>query len=477
VSERDRASPNLVLAVLSLAALTYAVLSSSVVPALPTIQHELHATETGVSWLLSGFLLSASAATSIIGRLGDMYGKDRALLWTLVVLAAGTLLAALSHTLALLIVARVIQGTSGGLFPLAMGVVRDEFPRHRVAGGIGIISATMGVGGGLGIVGGAIVIEHLSYHWLFWIPLGVIIPTALLTWRFVPPSPVRVPGRIDWLPASLMVMGITDVLLALTMTATWGWVSLRTLGLMGAGLLACVAWVAAERRSPNPIVDMNMMKIRGVWTTNAVAFLLGAGMYSSFFIIPQIAQLPKSTGFGFGASVVDSGLYLLPSTGLMFAVSMLIGRMISRSGARPPLLAGICFTTASFAMLSVAHRHPYDIIIATCLLGIGMGLAFAALGALVVAAVPPEQTGVATGMNTVMRTLGGALGGQISATMIAAHVARGEPLVTGFTDTFIMATGFLIVCLGAGLLIPTERERTPAPARVPRRRVLARGSA
>jgi MFS family permease len=476
VSEREHSSPNLLLAVLSLAALTYAVLSSSVVPALPTIQHELHATETGVSWLLSGFLLSASAATSIIGRLGDIYGKDRALLWTLVVLAAGTLLAAVSHTLALLIVARVIQGASGGLFPLAMGVVRDEFPARRVAGGIGVISATMGVGGGLGIVGGALVIQHLSYHWLFWIPLGVIVPTALLTWRCVPPSPVRVPGRIDWLPASLMVMGITDVLVALSMTTSWGWLSLRTLGLMGAGLLSCCAWVAAEKRSPNPIVDMEIMKIRGVWTTNAVAFLLGAGMYSSFFIIPQIAQLPKSTGFGFGASVVASGLYLLPSTALMFVVSMLIGRLSARTGSRPPLLAGIAFTTASFAMLSLAHGHPYDILIATCLLGIGMGLAFAALGALVVAAVPPEQTGVATGMNTVMRTLGGALGGQISATMIAAHTANGEPLVTGFTDTFVMATGFLVVCLLAGLLIPTG-ERAPPRIAPARRGLLAREGA
>src|ERR1019366_55303 len=146
--------------VLSLAGLAYAVLSSAVIPALPTIQHSLHTSETGVTWLLTGYLLSASVGTAIIGRLGDMYGKERMLLFTLVVLAAGTLLAAVSNSLGLLIVARVIQGTGGGIFPLAFAIVRDEFPRERVAGSIGLMSSILGVGGGVGIVTGGLIVEH-----------------------------------------------------------------------------------------------------------------------------------------------------------------------------------------------------------------------------------------------------------------------------------------------------------------------------
>jgi MFS family permease len=199
---------------------------------------------------------------------------------------------------------------------------------------------------------------------------------------------------------------------------------------------------------------MTMMRIRGVWTTNASAFLLGAGMYASFIVIPQIAQLPKSTGFGFGASVVVSGLYLLPSTIGMTILGLCAGRISARFGSRSALLAGTAFSTASFALLAVAHSHPYDLLIAAGLLGIGVGLAFAALGNLIVQAVSPHQTGVASGMNTVMRTLGGALGGQLSATFIAAHMIRGQPAVTGFTETFWMATGFLLVCLLAGVLVP-----------------------
>ena len=166
-----RSHPNVTLAVLALGGMSYAMLSSLVVPALPTMQHDLHTTETGIAWLLTGYLLAASVGTSIIGRLGDMYGKERLLLWTLGVLAAGTVLAAASSSLIPIIIGRVIQGVGGGIFPLAFGIVRDEFPREQVAGAIGLLSAILGVGGGIGIVLAGVIIQHLSYHWLFWIPL------------------------------------------------------------------------------------------------------------------------------------------------------------------------------------------------------------------------------------------------------------------------------------------------------------------
>jgi MFS family permease len=214
-------------------------------------------------------------------------------------------------------------------------------------------------------------------------------------------------------------------------------------------------------RSREPLIDMTMMRVRGVWTTNAAAFLLGAGLYASFVVFPQFAQLPKSTGFGFGASVVASGLYLLPATIGMTILGLNAGAISARFGSRKALLAGTVFATASFAMLAIAHEHPYELLIAAALLGIGIGLAFAALGNLIVQAVPAEQTGVASGMNNVMRTLGGALGGQLSATFIADHMANGLPTVTGFTETFLMATGFLVLCFGAGLLVPKALGSAP----------------
>jgi EmrB/QacA subfamily drug resistance transporter len=461
----QRVQPNVILAVLSLAALTYAILSSAVIPALTTIQHSLHASETGITWLLTGFLLSASVGTAIIGKLGDMYGKQRLLVWTLLILAAGTLLAALADSLPVLTVGRIIQGVAGGIFPLAFAIVRDEFPADRVAGSIGLMSAILGIGGGLGLVVGGLIDEHLSWHWLFWIPLPVMLAAAFCTWRYIPESQVRSPGRVNWAAAALMTTGVSCLLIAIAQTTAWGWTGLRTLALLAAGLAICGLWILVELRSRNPLIDMAMMRVRGVWTANLVAFLLGAGLYSMFLLLPQLAQLPLSTGFGYGASVVAAGLYLLPCALGMGALASLAGRVERRFGSRRALIAGAAVSAAACGWLALDSRHPYDMLLSSALLGVGIGLAFAALGNLIVQAVPPYQTGVASGMNTVLRTLGGALGGQIAATFVAAGTVHGLPALTGFTRTFAMSALFLACCAVAGVLIPTRGPAvTPLPS-------------
>jgi EmrB/QacA subfamily drug resistance transporter len=455
--------PKLILSVLAIAGVSYSMLSSAVIPALTPLEHTLHSSENDVAWLLTGYLLSASVGTAILGRLGDMYGKERLLLVTLVLLSIGTLISALSTSLEVMVAGRVIQGAGGGIFPLAFGIVRDEFPAEEVPGSIGILSSILGVGGGVGIVLGGLIIEHLNYHWLYWIPLVITVLAALATWRFVPESPVRVPGRVNWLAAALMTVGFSCVLIAISETIAWGWGSPKTLGLLAAGLAASAVWIAVELRSDVPLIDMAMMRVRGVWTTNLVAFLLGAGMYASFLLYPQFAQLPKSTGFGFGASVVVAGLYLLPAAVLMSLMGTFAGRVAHRFGSKRAVIAGSAVTAVAFGWLAAFHAHPFDMLISAALLGVGIGLAFAALGNLIVQAVPPEQTGVATGMNTVMRTLGGALGGQIAATLVADNVAHGLPTVTGFTASFSLEAAFLVAAVVAGVLVP---ERAAQRARL-----------
>jgi MFS family permease len=280
VEHPERSHPNVTLTVLSVAGLSFALLSSAVVPALPTIQHSLHTSENGVAWILTAYLLSASVGTAILGRLGDMYGKERVLVWTMVVLAAGVLLAGLASSLSLLIVARAIQGAGGGVFPLAFGIIRDEFPREKVAGSIGLMSAILGIGGGIGIVVGALIVQYLSWHWLFWLPFIVVVLATIGIWRFVPESPVRVPGRINWTAAALMSGGMTAVLIAVSETTVWGWGGTKTIVLLAGGGLLCVAWVLVELRSSEPLIDMGLMRVRAVWTANVTAFLLGAGMYA-----------------------------------------------------------------------------------------------------------------------------------------------------------------------------------------------------
>jgi MFS family permease len=449
----SRAQTGVILAVLSLAGLGYALLSTVVLPALPVLQRDLHASTTGASWVLTAFLLSASVSTAIFGRLGDMFGKERLLLAALVILADATLLAAVSSSLGMLIVARILQGTSGGIFPLAYGIVRDEFPAERIVGSIGLMSSILGVGTGAGVVVGGLIVEHLSWHWLFWAPLIPTVVAVFATWWFVPPSPVRVPGRVNWPAAALMVAGIGAIMIAVSETTTWGWGSAKTIGLLLGGGAICALWITVEVRSEQPLIDMTMMRIRTVWSANLAAFLLGAGMISGFLLVPQFTQLPR--GVGFGSSVFVSGLYLLPVTLVMALLGTVAGAVARRFGANRALLAGSLLTTAGFAVLWAAHAHPWEVLLWSTLLGIGLGLGYSALPNLIVAAVPPHQTGAAGGMNTVLRLLGGAISGQVASTFVADHIGRGGiPTVTGFTDTFAMSTVLMVICTLAVLLVP-----------------------
>jgi EmrB/QacA subfamily drug resistance transporter len=451
--------------VLALGGISYALLQSLVAPALPDIQRALHTSENSVGWILTAYLLSASVATPIIGRFGDIHGKERVLIIVLAMLAAGTLVSAVASSLALIVFGRVIQGAGGGIFPLAFAIIRDEFPRERVAGGIGLMSALLGIGGGAGVVFAGVIVAHLSYHWLFWFPLVAIVAAMIATWRYVPESPVRAPGEINWLAATLMSIGLAAVLLAVSQTTSWGWGSARTLGLLSAGLAVMVAWVVAELRSREPLVDMRMMRLRGVWTTNAVALLLGVGMYSAFILLPQLVQAPTSTGYGFGASVTAAGIFLLPATMAILIIGQLAGRLERRFGSKPPLLAGAASAALCFVLLTVAHGERWEIYVASGLLGIGIGLAFAAMANLIVEAVPPEQTGVATGMNTVTRTVGGAFGAQLAATILAGHLGVGSySTESGFTLAFAMCAVALVCGLVVGLRIPSTARAGRRPS-------------
>jgi MFS family permease len=385
-----------------------------------------------------------------------MFGKEHTLVATLAVLCLGTLLAALANSIPLLIAARVIQGSGGAIFPLAFGIIRDEFPPHRAAQGIALISAILGIGGGLGIILAGPIISLLDYHWIFWLPLAVLVAATVATALFIPESPVKSPGRVDWLGALLLSGWLVLLLLGITQSSEWGWGDPRVLALLAAAAVLLAIWILVESRAREPLVDMVMMRARGVWTVNAAAFLVGAGMYSSFILIPEFTEMPASTGYGFGSTVTQAGLFLLPATILMMIVSPIGGSLAARIGSRPILIAGCLVTAAAFTVLALAHSHPGDIYLATGLMGAGIGLAFASLANLIVEAVSPRQTAVATGMNTVMRTLGGSVGGQIGASLVAGTLlASGLPAESGFTTAFLFAAGACFLAAAASLAIPS----------------------
>jgi EmrB/QacA subfamily drug resistance transporter len=462
-AQQTHPDPRLILAVLSLGGGAYALLQSLVVPALPVLERDLHTSTAGVAWVFTAYLLAASVVTPIAGRLGDMFGKKRVLVVVLAGLAAGSLLAALVSSLPLMIVARTIQGLGGAIFPLAFGIVRDEFPRERVAGAIALISGILGIGGGLGIVLAGPILQHLSYHWLFWIPLAVTLVATVAAIVFIPESSLRAEGEVHWLGALLLSGWLVALLIAVSEAASWGWGSAKTVGLLVLAALIAAVWVRAESRARHPLVDMRMMRLPGVWTTNLAAFLIGFGMYSAFILIPQLVQTPSSSGYGFGASVSQAGLFLVPTTIAMLIFSPLGGKLSGVVGSKVPLILGSATTTVSFVVLATASSR-WQVYVASALLGIGVGFAFAALANLIVEAVRPDQTGVASGMNTIVRTIGGALGAEVAASILGANLlGSGLPAKHGYTITFTLCAVVLAVGVLASLAVP-GRHREPAQA-------------
>lgn len=453
-SSPNRATP--IIASLSLGAIAFALMQSLVVPAIPAIQEATGGSETSVSWILTGYLLVASVATPIIGRLGDVYGKQRVLVYCLTGVAFGVVVTGLQpKNLGLLIVGRSIMGLGGGIFPLAFAIIRDELPPERIASGIGFLSSLIGAASGFGIVIAGLVIQYASYELIFWLPLLAVVPAILTAKYVIPASPKQAGAPINWFSATLMTIGLSAVLVAITEAVSWGWGSARTIGLLAVGFLFIALWIGNEVRSRVALVDMGMMRLRGIWTTNLVAFLVGIGMYASFLLVPLLVQEPTSTGYGFGADVINGALYVLPMAVTMLIAGQIVGPVEARVGSRPALLAGCLITAVSFLMLVPWHSAAIDIYVSSALMGLGIGLAYATLATLVVENADPSQTGVASGMNNVLRTVGGAFGGQIAATILASNVMPGGmPTEDAFVLAFVMCGVASLAAFGAGFAIP-----------------------
>lgn len=451
-------------AVLAAASVGYALLQSLVVPVLPTLQHGLHTSQNNVTWVLTAYLLSASIFTPIVGRLGDMYGKERLLTVAMVSLVVGCAMDAVATSLWLMVVGRVVQGIGGGVLPLAFGIIRDEYPAEKVGGAVGVITAIIAAGSGVGLVIAGPIVNALDYHWLFWLPAIFLAVATVAAKIVVPPSPVKVPGRVNFLAASLLSGWLVASLLAVSEAPNWGWGSARVLGLLALAAVIAVNWVLVELRSPNPLIDMQMMRLPIVWTLNLTALLFGFGMYAVMGFLPEFLQTDPSAGYGFGLTVTHSGLLMLPQCALMFVVGIWSGRLAIRYGGKAVMLAGALISTAPFLLLVVAHSHQWEIVVTSSLLGAGFGLAYTAMSALMVAGVPPEQTGVASGMNANIRTIGGSIGAAVMSSIVTATAHHGSlPTAAGYDHGFLFLTITAALAAAAGLLVPSSKRKLTLP--------------
>jgi len=452
----ERANYKVTFGVLVLGVSAYALLQSMVIPALTTIQSTMHTSQNTVTWVVTAYLLSASIFTPVMGRVGDILGKEHMMVATLVALSLGSVIAGVATNVTVLIIGRAVQGVGGGVIPLAFGIIRDEFPREKLASAIGTIAAMTAVGGGVGLIVAGPILQGLGLHWLFWIPFIMTSVAAVLTFLLVPESPERSPGRISFSAALLLSAWLVALLLAVSEAPTWGWFATKTLALGALGLVLLVVWVIVELRVNDPVVDMKMMRVPAVWTNNLVAFLFGIGMYSVFAFLPEFVQTPRTVGYGFSASTTVSGLFLIPMSVGMFFVGLYSGKIAARFGSKAAVVVGSAVSGAGYVTLAVAHSASWEIYLASSLLGVGLGLAFSAMSNLIVRAVPANQTGVASGMNANIRTIGGAVGaGVMSSIVTSTMLASGAPAESGYTHGFFFLAGCTVLAVIAALFIPT----------------------
>ncbi|MFD5744121.1 MFS transporter [Streptomyces massasporeus] len=456
--------------VLGLAAMVVSMMQTLVVPILGIIQSDLKATTANVSWVTTATLLSAAVFTPLLGRFGDQHGKKPTLVGVLIVMIAGSVLAATTTSLTWLIVGRVMQGAATAIFPLALSVLREEIRPEKLHGAMALVSGTLAFGSGLALVGAGLLTRGSDpdYHRVFWLAAVLAVVALAGVLITVPASRTKAGGRTDWLGALTLGMLLVLLLLPISQGHEWGWTSGRTLGAFAGAVVMTGVWVLTESRVKDPMVDMKMFVHRPVLFTNLAGLLLGFAMFTHFIGVSYLVQMPEDlVGYGFGASVLAASVvYLLPTTLVSLIGAQFGGVLVGRLGARFTLAAGACFGVLGFTWLTTAHDTTASVIGAGMLIGLAISFGYASMPALIVAGVPAHQTGIANGINSISRSVGSAVASAVITSLLAS---KSVPLPAGmpalpqesqFTLSFALA-GAAFILVAAVALIGLRAASTP----------------
>jgi MFS family permease len=460
-STHRSASPRAAVAVLAFVGIIASLMQTIVVPLIPQLPSLLHTTATNTSWIITATLLAGAIVTPIAGRLGDIFGKRRMLLISLLLLIAGSVICALTSSMGVMLAGRILQGLAMGVIPLGISILRDELPREKVGAAVATISATMGVGGAIGLPVSALIAQNANWHVLFWAAAGLAAVALVLVLALLPESPVRTPSKFDGVGAAGLAAGLVALLLPITKGADWGWASPLTLGLFAAAAVILVLWGIFELRIAAPLVDLRVSARPQVLFTNMASIAVGFAMYAMSLSFPQLLMAPTATGYGLGLSMVQAGLALAPGGLVMMLLSPVSARLSSRRGPKVTLIAGAVVIGAGYVLAFFLTSAVWQVITASMVIGAGIGLAYAAMPALIMGAVPLKETGAANGLNSLMRAVGtsgsAAVMGVILANMTMTLGPATLPTLAGFHTTFAVAIFAAVAAMVLAALIPRNR--------------------
>jgi MFS family permease len=420
-----------------------------------------------VGWIMTAFLLVAAASASVCSRLGDM--RRRLLLIVLVLAGLGSLLGAWASTAPGVILGRAIQGMSGAVLPLCFGLVRESLPERRVPLGIGVISAAAFVSAGAAILLGGVLVDHFTWHWIFYVGAGTAALAVVTVALWVPRSePAAAREPVDLLGVLLLVPAIAAVLLGLSQAKLWGWGDGRTLSLVLGGGVALGLWTWHELRTPAPLIDVRLLGQRQFALANLGVVLLALGPLQSGWLLSLLLQQPQWTGVGLGLSATLAGVILAPPMALAVLVGPGCGALAARFGARVPALLACALLLAGWG--GIALRHDWLPFVAAMLVlqGIGMAMAYAAAPMLIVEVAPAERTSEVTGVSSVIRYVSNAVGSQGVALLLAhatvSDPARGPgsyPAPAAFVLTLGVIAGLCVLSLAVTACLPMARRAAP----------------
>ncbi|MGQ4381977.1 MFS transporter [Streptomyces sp. SAS_270] len=464
---------NAVVAVLAFAGIVVSLMQTLVIPIVPELPKYLDASASNTAWAITATLLAAAVATPVAGRLGDMFGKRRMLLVSLVLLVTGSLVVAMADSLVPAIVGRTLQGLAAAVVPLGISVMRDVLPAERLAGSTALMSASLGVGGALGLPAAAFIADNFDWHILFWTSasLGVVAFALVLT--FVPESKVRTGGRFDLVGSIGMAIGLVSLLLAVSKGADWGWTSGTVLGLFAVAVLVLVAWGFYELRTAQPLVDLRTTVRRQVLFTNLASIAFGFSMFAMSLVLPQLLQLPEQTGYGLGRSMMTVGLVMAPQGLVMMAMAPVSAAITKTKGPKITLMCGAVIVAAGYGLNILLMSEVWHLVLVSCVIGAGVGFAYGAMPALIMGAVPASETGAANSLNTLMRSIGtsfaSAIAGVVLAQMTTDLGSHALPSENAFKVVMAIGAGAAILAFVLASFLPGRRtDATPAePAITP----------
>lgn len=454
--------PGIVVGVLAFAGIASSITQTMVTPLIARFPMIFDATAAYTAWIITATLLAAAVAVPISGRLGDMYGKRRMLLILAVPLVLGGVVCALAPTVGIMIAGRALQGVGSGMVPLGIALLRDVVPRDKLSSSIATVSATLGVGGAIGMPLSAAVVEFTDWRFVFWGGAGVSVLAALAIWFFVPSlPPSQRAARFDGVGALGLAIGLIALILPISQGSQWGWASPLTLGCFVGAVIVLSLWGLWETRVPAPLVDLRATVRPRVLLTNIASIFVGFGMYASMLVMPQVLQLPTGTGYGLGQSVLAAGLWMAPAGLMMLLLSPVGGRLTNSRGPKFTLVLGVAILACGYGVALVGMGSTWGLLLTGIVINSGVALAYGAMPALIMGAVPRTETAAANGFNTLMRSLGTTTGAAIIGVILAQMTIPlggiDVPSEAGFRTALLIGAGVSVVAAALAACIPMNR--------------------